>query len=640
MKALVFPALFLMSLFKDPSIDDLALIPRKELFGNAKYLEPQISPDGKKLAYLSPNEQGVMNIWVRTIGKKDDRTVTNDQNRGIHSFFWQYDNQHILYQKDKGGDENWHLFQVHIQNERTRDLTPFEGVKAELIYYGPKYKDEMVISLNKRDRRFHDPHKLNLKDAEMTILEENPGNVIQYCVDHDLQLRAKLTASPDGSYKVWGKTKAEWTHLMDWDLDDQKGSLVGFSEDNHSLLMLTSCGADTKRLLQINLDTKQKTALFEHPKFDLREIYRHPVTKKLQAVNYYPDYQNWGFLDSEFKKEISYLQKQLSGNLAVISSDLEDKFWTVSLDSDTQPISYYLFEKSTKKLTHLFDSQPSLKKYTFAKTRPFTFQASDGMKIHGYYTLPCIKKKNFPSVMFVHGGPWSRDTWKFQPWVQWLANRGYAVVQVNYRGSIGYGKKYMAASKKQWAGKMHDDLIDAKKWAVAQGFSDPKRFAIMGGSYGGYATLVGLTFTPDEFSCGISYVGPSNLITLLKSFPPYWYALKAAMNQYIGNPDTEENFLKERSPLFKVDQIKKPLLIAQGANDPRVVQAESDQIVKAMRDRGLSVEYLLFSDEGHGFVKPENKIKLTAASERFLSDHLKGRFEKVAQEEEWDIVKN
>ncbi|PIS00466.1 MAG: S9 family peptidase [Chlamydiae bacterium CG10_big_fil_rev_8_21_14_0_10_35_9] len=634
--------LLLMGSPTKSSIEEVALIPRKEIFGNPEYANPQVSPNGKLLAYLAPNEQGVSNIWVRTIGKKDDKVVTNDQNRGIRDFQWQYDNQHLIYLKDIGGDENWHLFQVNTVTERVRDLTPFEKARAEIIAYEPSKPNHMLIGLNKRDRRFHDAYLLNLEDGEIALIEENPGNIVQYAADRNLQLRAILLSKRDGGYTVRTREKENtpFTDLIEWDIDDQRNNIIGFSQDNQTLFMNTSKDSNTKRLLQVHINTKKPIILFENPSYDLKEVFFQPVTYKTQAVNFYGKYQGWSFLDNEFEKDFTYLKKQLPGNISIINRDLNDTIWVVGNSRDISSPKYFLFERSSHKLSHLFDARPKLNTYKLSKMRPFSFKARDGMTIYGYYSLPPVKKTKFPAVMLVKGGPWTQDKWDFKPMVQWLTNRGYAVIQVNYRGSTGFGKQYTSASKKQWGAKMHDDLIDAKKWAVEQKIIDPNKIAIVGGSYGGYSALVGLTFTPEEFCCGVSYVGPSNLVTLLKTIPPYWYALKAAMVRYIGDPDSEQELLRARSPLFKVDQITKPLLIAQGANDPRVVQAESDQIVKAMRNRNMDVEYLLFPDEGHGFVKPDNRIKVFAATEKFLQEYLGGRMEKVDQDEEWDIVKN
>jgi dipeptidyl aminopeptidase/acylaminoacyl peptidase len=345
-------------------------------------------------------------------------------------------------------------------------------------------------------------------------------------------------------------------------------------------------------------------------------------------------------IDPSVKADFDALRRVRDGDFSVVSRDLADKTWLVVYDLDDAPVTYYTYDRATKQAAKLFTNRPALEKYKLAKMKPISFKARDGMTIYGYLTLPVDKEpRNLPMVLNVHGGPWGRDTWGLDNEAQWLANRGYAALQINFRGSTGYGKAYLNAGDREWAGKMHDDLIDGKNWAVQQGYADPKKVCIYGGSYGGYATLVGVTFTPDEFTCGVDIVGPSNLVTLLKSIPPYWAPIRSLFHKRLGNEETEAGFLNSRSPLFKADQIKAPLLIAQGANDPRVKQAESDQIVAAMRKNNKPVEYIVFPDEGHGFARPENRLKFYAAAEQFLAKYLGGRAEPPSDNEKWDDLK-
>ncbi len=623
---------------------DLPLIPRKQLFGNFDYSKPKISPSGDLLAYLAPNEQGVINVWVRSVAKKDAKMITNDQNRGIQDYFWQGDNQHILYLQDKGGDKNWHLFQTHIVNSRTRNLTPFDKVQTKILFYNPFLSNnKIIIGLNKDNLRVHDAYLLDIEEGEITLKAKNAGTITQFCSDHNFEVRAALKVNTDGSHTVLTREneKSDWEDLTSLSIEDQKCYIIGFHPNNTALWLVSSSGCNTKRLLQIDLKTKKKTILFEDENYDVAKIILHPSTQKIQAVGTHTDYFKWTFLDPEMKTEFDNFEKTDKGMIKIVSRDNKNRYWTISYLEDTHPPKYYLYDSQIKKLTFLFDSKKNLKKYKLAKTTPFSFYARDNMLIHGYYTLPPVSRKNFPTIILVHGGPYLRDTWGFNPVVQWLSNRGYAVFQINYRGSTGYGKKYMNAAKKEWGGRMHSDLIDAKKWAIKNKIADSKRVAIMGTSYGGYAALVGLTFTPKEFCCAVSYMGPSSLISLIKSFPPYMSSLRYITKVFIGDPIKDKQFLMSRSPLFKVDQIRAPILIAQGANDHIVSQKESDQIVQAIRKRNnLKVEYLLFPDEGHEFVKPQNRLKCFAATEEFLLQYLGGRFEPVQKDEDWQDVRN
>jgi dipeptidyl aminopeptidase/acylaminoacyl peptidase len=378
----------------------------------------------------------------------------------------------------------------------------------------------------------------------------------------------------------------------------------------------------------------------EDKQYDAGGVLRHPRTRKLEAVEFIRARSEWTLLDRSLQGDFDALRKVRDGDFAVTSRDLADQYWIVAYDVDDGPLYFYLYHRATKAAKILFSSRPGLEKFKLAKMQPISFQARDGMTIDGYLTLPVgVAAKNLPLVLDVHGGPWGRDTWGLHNEVQWLANRGYAVLQINFRGSTGYGKDYLNAGDREWAGKMHSDLIDGKNWAVQQGYADAKKVAIYGGSYGGYAALVGLAFTPDEFACGVDIVGPSNLSTLIQSIPPYWAPIKAMFDKRLGKIETDEEFLKSRSPLYKANQIKAPLFIAQGANDPRVKQAESDQIVAAVRKNNKPVEYLVFPDEGHGFARPENRLKFYAAAEPFLAKYLGGRAEPPSAKENSDELR-
>jgi dipeptidyl aminopeptidase/acylaminoacyl peptidase len=402
---------------------------------------------------------------------------------------------------------------------------------------------------------------------------------------------------------------------------------VGFSGDGARMFLRDSREANAARLVELDPSTEGANVLAEDPKYDVASVLVHPDTREVQAVAFTRARTEWTVLDEDIRQDFAAINELHPGDFAIVSRDRADEKWLVGFTVDDGPVSYYAYDRKTRDGTHLFDDRPDLKKYTLSSMRPISFAARDGLEIHGYLTLPSTESEDLPMVLNVHGGPWARDVWGYNAEAQWLANRGYACLQVNFRGSAGYGKKFLNAGNKEWGAAMHDDLVDAVRWAVERGIADPKRVAIYGGSYGGYAALVGATFTPDLFRCAVDVVGPSNLITLIQTIPPYWFTLLATFHERVGNPDTEAEFLKSRSPLFYVDRIKIPLLIAQGANDPRVKRSESEQIVAALREKGIDHEYLLFEDEGHGFARPENRLKFYAAAERFLAEHLGGRAE-------------
>lgn len=622
---------------------EVPLIPRKLLFGNPEKTSPKLSPDGTKLAYLAPDAQNVLNVWLRDLKNPGaDRQITSDPKRGVRSFRWQFDHDHILYVQDKDGDENWHLHQTHIGTRETKDLTPFDGAKVEILSYDHKFPNEILLLINKRNPELFDVYRLNLQTGKIELDTENPGGIFDWDVDHNNNIRIAGSYAPDGSTIFRVKDEGASSPWRDWLTIDPNDSatIVDFAPDNQSVYLVSNVNQNTTRLVKSSLTTPpEQTLIFEDPTFDISSAMFHPTTHVLEAVGIDRERFDWIALNDDVKADFDYLRAQNKGAFTVTDTDLSNQKWIVVFQSDQHPASYYLYQRKPKSLDFLFSTQPELDKYSLSPMQPVTYQARDGMKLYGYLTLPLGKNpKNLPTVLFVHGGPWTRDSWGLSPVAQWLANRGYAVFQINYRGSTGYGKSYLNAGNREWAGKMHTDLLDGKEWLVRQGYADPEKVAIYGGSYGGYATLVGLTFTPDEFCCGVDVVGPSNIITLLKTFPPYWMPLKAKSDLRIGKLETEEEFLKSRSPLFKADAIKKPLLIAQGANDPRVKQAESDQIVAAMREKKLPVDYLLFLDEGHGFSRPENRLKFNAATEAFFAKYLGGRHEAPLPEENWESL--
>ncbi|MGF1471015.1 MAG: S9 family peptidase [Rubrobacteraceae bacterium] len=606
------------------------LIPRELLFGNPERAQPRLSPDGERLAYLAP-KAGVLNIWVGPVGGEGFEPVTDDRRRGIRMYFWAEDNRHLVYLQDQDGDENWRVYAVDPATRKVRDLTPFDDVQAQLVGKSRHFPDTLLVGLNKENPELHDVYRLELGTGELVLAAENPGNVVGWVTDRDFLVRGALAATPEGGFDLLLREDeaAGWHRTLSWDKEDALSSApVGFTNDGGRMYLLDSRGANTTRLTVYNPEDGSSEVLVEDPRYDVGDVMVHPDTHEVQAAAIVRARPEWVVLDNDILEDSGAIRDLAPGDYEVVSRDHADENWLIAFTADDESPSYYSYNRSGRSGEHLFNAWPELDSYELASMRPVSFAARDGLRLEGYLTLPPgAEAGNLPMVLNVHGGPWVRDSWFCHPEAQWLANRGYACLQVNYRGSTGYGKEFLNAGNKEWGAKMHDDLVDAVEWAVSEGLADPERVAIYGGSYGGYAALVGATFTPDLFRCAVDIVGPSNLITLIESIPPYWKPLVATFHERVGNLETEEEFLRSRSPLFYVDRIKIPVLIAQGANDPRVKQAESEQIVAAMQEKGIDHEYLLFEDEGHGFARPENRLEFYAAAERFLARHLGGRSE-------------
>ncbi len=611
------------------------LIPRKILFGNPEKASPQVSPDGQQLAYLAP-EEDVLNVWVRTVGATDDRAITHDRHRGVQTYFWQPGSANIIYMQDAGGNENFRIYQTSITTGETRDLTPFDDVRAGVVAVDDAHPNFMLVALNQRSPELHDVYRLNFETGELELDTENPGDVSDWKADHDFVVRAAAGQLPGGiqEIRIRDNRDAPWKALQQWGPDETMGGVAGYSPDNQSMWLISSVGANTSRLVEVDIATEHERVIADDPHYDVAGIEVNPRTHKLEAVAFVRAKTEWTIFDPQVAADWDFLRAAHHGEVSINSRSYNDDIWVVTYSADDAPARYFLYHRASKKLEFLFESRPELAQYKLAKMEPVAFPARDGLKLHGYLTRPANGAAKPPMVMLVHGGPWVRDGWGFNALVQLLANRGYSVLQVNYRGSTGYGKDFLNAGDREWARKMHDDLLDTKQWAIAHGHADASRVAVMGGSYGGYATLVSLAFTPGEFACGVDIVGPSNLITLLESIPPYWAPYRAMLEKRVGRMD-EPEFLKSRSPLYRAGNIKDPLLIGQGANDPRVKQAESDQIVSAMRANKKAVEYIVFPDEGHGFVRPENSLRFFAATEQFLAKHLGGQAEPPAPDEDW-----
>ncbi len=610
------------------------LIPRKVLFGNPERISPGISPDGTRLAWIAPHD-GVLNVWVAPIGDSgvdwDAATVvTDDTDRGIRSFAWAKDARHLLYVQDTGGDENWRLYDVDLETMARRDLTPFDGIQARIIAARKSHRDQVLVGINRDNPQLHDVYRLSLTSGELVKEIDNPG-YLGWLADEDMVVRGTLRPLPDGGFDLLVRDGAEddWRTLLTISADDAAASdVLAFSGDGTSLLAISSVGVNTGRLVRVDLASGQAEVLLEDPEADVSEATLHPDTREPQIVQVVKDRAEYHVLDPAVEADFKAIRALDQGDPQITGRDEADATWLVAFVNDASPVRYYAYDRERRAGSFLFESRPELSRYELARTEPFSFTTRDGLTVHGYATFPPGPDRSaLPTVLDVHGGPQARDVWGWNPEAQWLANRGYLCVQVNYRGSTGYGKAFVAAGDREWGAKMHDDLLDAVDYVVGRGWADPDRVAIYGGSYGGYAALVGAAFTPEVFRCAVDIVGPSNLKTLLETIPPYWKPLAASLYKRVGNPETDTEFLWSRSPLSRVRDIRIPLLIAQGANDPRVKQAESEQIVAALAEAGIDHEYMLFPDEGHGFAKPENRLKFYAVAERFLAKHLGGRFE-------------
>ena len=623
--------------------DSIPLIPRKILFGNPDKISAQLSPDGTQIGYLAPVD-GVLNVWVGPVNDPAAaKPITNDTSRGIRTYTYTYTNDHILYRQDKDGDENWRLYSVNLSRGTVKDLTPVEELQARIQEVSPKFPHEIIVALNDRDPQLHDLYRVNIDTGERRLVQENEG-FTSFMTDDDYKVRFATRITPDGGSEILRLTdEGDWEPFVKIAMEDTlTTNLIGVDQMGKTLYMVDSRGRNTAALLALDLETGDCTVIVENPQADVSDFMVHRTEKYVQAAAFIYKRKHWQVLDKSIAPDLAYLSTVADGDVEIVSRTLDDRSWIVAYVMDDSPVRYYRYDRQARSVQFLFTDRKALEGLPMAKMYPVVIQSRDGLNLVSYYTLPVGSDSNgdgrpdepLPLVLGVHGGPWGRDVWGYNAWHQWLANRGYAVLSVNFRGSTGFGKAFLNASIGEWGGKMHDDLIDAVNWALREGIGDPERVAILGGSYGGYATLVGLTMTPEVFACGIDIMGPSNLVTFVESIPPYWKPAIGLWANRMGDHRTEAGraFLTERSPLTYVDRIQRPLLIGHGSNDPRAKQAESDLIVQAMQDRHLPVTYVVYPDEGHGFARPENRLSFSAIAEAFLSKHLGGRYEPIGDD--------
>ena len=617
------------------------LIPRSAIFGNPERVGGRISPDGRYFSFLAPRD-GVLNIWVVERGKpmSEARPLTNEKVRPIRNHQWAANSEEILYTQDKGGDENFLLYAVNPRTGAERTLTDFKGVRVMVYRTSLKRPDEIVIGINDRDKAWHDPYLLNVRTGALKKLLDNTQRFADFHVDDDLNVRLVSRATPDGGLEVLryeaGKTAPFERIGFE---DSQTTAPADFTRDGKTLHWLESRNRNTSALMVIDMASGARRVIAEDPKADVGGVLEDPMTGYVQAysVNYLKN--EWHAVDPSVKPDIDFLDANLKGQWGVQSQTRDNQVWLVGHDPVTAPARVVVYDRRAKTLTELYVSRPKLAGTRLPDVCPVEIPSRDGLTLVSYVTLPvgaargndCRPASPLPMVLDVHGGPWARDNYGYDPESLWFANRGYAVLRVNFRSSTGFGKSFISKGDLEWGRKMHDDLIDGVDWAVKNGIARADKVAIYGGSYGGYATLWGVTATPDRFACGVAIVAPSNLNTLLVSIPPYWEAFKEQMYRRVGDPRTESGkaLLKERSPLSHVDNIRKPLLIGQGANDPRVKIAEANQILAAMEAKKIPVTYVLYPDEGHGFARAPNRTSFYAVAEAFLSHCLGGRFEPV-----------
>ena len=600
-------------------------IPLRDFFKNPESSAYQLSPNGQYISYLAPYERR-MNIHVKNLETNEVTRVTDLTDRSVSGYMWAT-NERLLYVRDFGGDENYHILAVNIDGSGNVDLTPFEKVQAGLIDDLENDEEHVLVSLNTRNPQCFDPYRLNIVTGELTILAENPGYITSWMTDHDGKLRLATATDGVNTSILYRKTEAEeFQNVLTTNFRESVSPLF-FTFDNQHVYASSNLGRDKAAIVKFDIENGQEIEmLFSHEEVDVSGLSYSKKRQVLTTISYTTWKRQFHFLDESRANLQATLEEKLGDYEIVIASanKAEDTF-LIRTFSDRSLGAYYIYFQEDDRLEQIAEVSPWLDENELAAMQPIQYQSRDGWTIHGYLTLPKgVEAKNLPVVVNPHGGPWARDGWGFNPEVQFLANRGYAVLQMNFRGSTGFGRAFWEASFKQWGLSMQDDITDGVNWLVEQGIADANRVAIYGGSYGGYATLAGITLTPDVYACAIDYVGVSNLFTFMNTIPPYWEQFRQMLYEMVGNPDDKEDNarMKATSPVYLIDKIKAPLLIAQGANDPRVAQAESDQMVDALRNNGIDVEYILKKDEGHGFRNEENRFEFYEAMELFLGKYL------------------
>ena len=647
-----FVLLLLIALIASPAAAELPpLIPRQVLFGNPARADPLISPDGAQLSWLAPDKNGVLNVWLGALDGHHPHPVTHETHRPINWYFWAPDGKHILYLHDNNGDEIDHLFSIDLATDNVRDLTPFRGVRAQNVLTDAKHPGSILVALNLRDRSAFDMYRVDLATGAVMLEATNPGDVLTWTADDNFVIRAATAFDgKTGStiIRVRDAIDGPWRDLVVMPFERTllagqvvNGSLVaGFTPDGKSLLIVSALQSDKGRLVRVDLrDGRQLAMVAEDPQADVDffspsrlgmepSVIFSPTTGAVQAVEF--DYltPHWVFLDPQLEADFESINREAPGFVDLVSRDNADKNWIVALRRSDAPPTWFRFERATKKLSKLFDENPPLTKFQLAAKKPILIKTRNGLEMSSYLTTPPgVEAKRLPMVLLIHGGPWDRDDDSYDPEVQFLANRGYAVLQANYRGSTGFGLAFLNAGTRQLGLGTEEDVFDAAQWAIDQGIADPKRIAAMGGSMGGYGTLRALEMRPDLFSCGVDAFGPADLAISFRSFPSYWSNIANRWRRRAGDADHDEKWNRTISPFYHVDAIRSPLLVVQGENDPRVTIANTSRMVDALRQAKRDVFYVVYPDEGHGLARPENQRDFYGRIEQFLAKHLGGRFE-------------
>jgi len=603
-------------------------LPLKAFFDNPKYASATISPDGRRIAFLAPAENDRLNIWICAADAPLDtaKQVTHEKTRGVFAFSWTRDGRWILYSRDSNGDENFHLIRADPEKPEAPgiDLTPAAGSRADIIDLPRESPGVAVVSWNKRDPHHFDAYRIDIATGAATMVAENPGDVESWHADaHGRVLAADaLLENTETEIRVRPDERSPFDALADYH-EDEQASTQGFGADGLFLYVTSARNSNVIRLVKLDIKTGADTLIDQDSEYDVAGPVISDLTHQLLGVSYDKERFTYKAIDPAFARDLAALAKIHDGDIQINNGTADDREWMVSYNSPTDPGATYLYNRDTGTARFIFRPRPWLKPETLAEMQPITIRSRDGLTLHGYLTLPKgVPPHNLPAVEIVHGGPWVRASWGYNAEAQFLANRGYATIIINYRGSVGFGKAFMNAGDKEWGGKMTDDMVDASQWLIDQKIADPKRIAIYGGSYGGYATLAALAFRPGVYACGIDYVGISNLLTFMNTIPAYWEDQRVILYKKVGNPITEQAFLRSRSPVYFADKIVAPLFIAQGYHDPRVNHAEAEQIVAALKRNGKPVEYMVKMDEGHGFKNPENRLEFYAKMEAFLDQYL------------------
>ena len=613
---------------KNMQNNELPIIPLENFFKNPEKSSFQISPNGQFISYMKPWEEGNrrMNVYVKPFDSEKEIRITNAKKRSLYGYFW-LNNNRIAYVQDKGGDENIHIYAVDIDGSNDIDLTPFENIQARITDDLEEDENFILIELNKNNPQVHDVYRLNVNNGDLELIAKNPGNISGWMTDNDGKLRIALTSDGVNSSILYrDNEKDDFQEILTTNFKESVSPLF-FTFDNNEIYVSSNRHRDKSSIYKFDLQKGIETDLiFEHPDVDVYSLMRSKKRKLITGVSFYTDKQNYKFYDSWRRDLQLSLENKIPGVEVRLSSLSKDETKAIIVAfSDRSRGTYYYYDIQKNELTMLAELSPWLKTDDMAKMSPVKYESRDGLTIHGYLTLPINYNKGnrIPIVVNPHGGPWVRDYWGFNSEIQFLANKGYAVFQMNYRGSTGYGRSFWEKSFKQWGKDMQNDITDGVNWLIDEGIADPDKIAIYGASYGGYATLAGLTFTPDLYACGVDYVGVSSLFTFMESMPPYWELYRSMMYEMVGHPDNDKELLASASPLLHIDKIKAPLFIAQGANDPRVKKSESDQIVEALKQKGIDVPYMVKDDEGHGFYNEENQFDFYRAMDDFLKKYLK-----------------